>query len=155
MTDHPKTDAPQVIMLPPILVLHHISAGLVLNWLAGAQFGHSWGWLGLVFLAAGYAVTSWAMKLFAKAGTNIRPDMPSLAIVTSGPYKYSRNPMYLGFMLAFTGLAMLADAPVMLLMLAPLWYILDRHVIQPEEKYLTEKFCSVYTDYKNQVRRWV
>lgn len=150
-----SADTPKVIMLPPMLVLHHVVAGLVLNWALGMRMGHAWGWIGLVLLAAAYGLTVWARKKFQSAGTNVPPNLPSLAIVTGGPYEYTRNPMYMAFLLGFAGMALLANAPAMLLLLLPLWYILDRHVIQPEETYLRDKFGDTYRDYTLRVRRWV
>lgn len=155
MTTEDKKDVPSVIMLPPVLVLFHVIGGITLNWFAQAHFGHAWGWLGLVLLAACFGIIAWAKKLFDAAGTPIPPNQPALAIVKTGPYQYSRNPMYVSFLIGFVGLAMLADAPLMILAALPLWYILDRHVIAPEETYLAEKFGDTYLDYKAKVRRWV
>lgn len=158
-TDTPKPDAPRVIMLPPTLVLQHICAGLTLNWVINdfftLSFGHAWGWIGLILLITAFTLTAWSKNLFEKAGTNVPPNKPATAIVTDGAYKFTRNPMYLSFLMGFIGLAALADAPAMLLAAIPLWYILDRHVIAPEEQYLTEKFGDEYTEYKNRVRRWI
>ncbi len=148
-------DAPQILTMPPNILLMAIVAGLIVNWIIPVSFGHTWGALGLVLVLASIGMTIWCKRLFDEAGTNIRPDMPSLALVTDGPYKYSRNPIYLCFLFGYAGLAMLADAPLMLLMLAPLWYILDRHVIQPEEDYLAEKFGGAYLEYQSEVGRWV
>ena len=63
--------------------------------------------------------------------------------------------MYLAFMIGYVGLALMADAPAMLLLGFVLFYFLDQRVITPEEKYLSEKFGTVYTDYKDEVRRWI
>ena len=154
MTEEPK-DAPKVFMLPPTLVLHHIAAGLAFNWVVPMSFGHAWGWLGLALLLLADAITRRSKKLFEEAGTNVPPNQPALIIVREGPYKYSRNPMYVSFLLMFTGLSLLADAPMMLALIFPLFYFLDQRVIVPEEIYLTEKFGDVYLDYKKQVRRWI
>lgn len=148
-------DAPNVIMLPPVLMVLHITAGLVLNWFFAASMGHGWGWFGLLLLGVSVGIVQWSRGLFQKAGTNVPPNLPTLVLVTHGPYQYSRNPMYLCFLIWLAGLALVADAPLMLLMLVPFWYILDRHVIAPEEKYLTEKFGSVYTEYQAKARRWL
>ncbi len=156
MTEAPNDSAvPSVIMLPPILLLLHVTAGLVLNWFFAASLSHGWGWLGLLLLGFAMGIVSWAKKLFEKAGTPVPPNKPVTAIVTDGPYQYTRNPMYLCFMLWFAGLALMAGAPLMLLMLFPLFYFLDQHVIVPEEEYLAAKFGETYLDYKAKVRRWV
>lgn len=150
-----KKDIPNVIMLPPVLVLLHVIAGITLNWIFAVHFGHAWGWVGLILLGACFGIIAWSKKLFDAAGTPVPPNQPATAIVTDGPYKYSRNPMYLSFVMGFAGLSFLADAPVMLLMAIPLFLILDQKVIVPEEQYLSEKFGETYRDYQTQVRRWV
>lgn len=148
-------DAPKVIMMPPVLVLLHTAAGLAVNWMFNGHMAHGWGWLGLPLLGGGLALTIWAMRIFTKAGTNIPPSMPALKIVTHGPFEYSRNPMYVGFLAGFVGMALLAGAPWMLLFALPLWYILDQKVIAPEEVYLLDKFGEEYRSYTIAVRRWV
>jgi protein-S-isoprenylcysteine O-methyltransferase Ste14 len=149
------TDAPKVIMLPPTLLLLHICAGIILNWAIPMSFGHAWGWLGLLLVVLAFGITKWSKDVFKKAGTNVPPNQPALTIVKDGPYRFTRNPMYLCFLLVFTGLALLADAPMMMLLIFPLFYFLDQRVIVPEEEYLGAKFGDVYLDYKKQVRRWV
>jgi protein-S-isoprenylcysteine O-methyltransferase Ste14 len=148
-------DGAQVEMLPPHIFLLHLMAGIVLSWLIPIHFGHGWGGLGLIFFAGAFGVMLWCRKLFQEAETNIRPGQPTTVIIQTGPYKYSRNPIYVAFLVGFAGLAMMADAPVMLLLLGPLYYILDRKVIAPEEEYLAAKFGEEYTDYQDTVRRWV
>ena len=83
------------------------------------------------------------------------PNKPATAIVTTGIYQYTRNPMYLSFMLGVAALAFLGQLPYMLLALLPLYYFLDQRVIVPEETYLTEKFGTEYTAYTSRVRRWI
>ncbi|MAE52323.1 MAG: hypothetical protein CMH27_10990 [Micavibrio sp.] len=150
-----NNDKPDIITLPPNILLLSLIAGLVLNWVFPYPLGHLWGWLGLALLIASGACMIWCKKLFDEAGTNIRPDMPSLALVEDGPYQYSRNPIYLCFLTGYAGLAMLADAPAMFLCLPVLWYVLDRYIIQPEEEYLAEKFGGAYLDYTGRVGRWI
>lgn len=154
-SDLPPQDAPSVIMLPPTMLLLHVMAGITLNWFFGASMGHGWGWLGLIMLGGALGLIWWSKKLFTEAGTNVAPNQPTLVIVKTGPYQYSRNPIYLSFLLGFAGLAFLADAPVMLLVLFPLFYLLDQKVIVPEETYLAEKFGDVYLEYKAETRRWL
>lgn len=147
-------DAPKIITFPPNILLLAIVAGLVLNWLFPVSFGHMWGGAGLMLLGVSMAMIFWCKKLFSEAGTNIRPDMPTMALIKEGPYKYSRNPIYASFLIGFAGLAMLADAPVMLVVLLPLWYALDKYIIQPEEDYLANKFGAEYTEYMGLTHRW-
>ncbi len=91
----------------------------------------------------------------AKAGTDPRPDKPDTAMVEAGPFRFSRNPIYLGFLLAVAGFA---------LRWGDLWgwvavvlahLVLDRFVVAKEEAYLTTRFGAAYEAYRSRVRRWV
>ncbi len=151
----PEKDAPKVLTLPPNILLLAIIAGLVLNWIFPLDWGRTWGGLGLIILILSLGLIFWCKKLFDDAGTNIRPDEPSLTLITEGPYMYSRNPVYLGFLSGFAGLAMLANAPIMLLILIPLFFALQHYVVKPEETYLEEKFGSEYRNYMDMTKRWI
>jgi protein-S-isoprenylcysteine O-methyltransferase Ste14 len=155
MNDKDIKDAPKVIALPPMIVLLAVVAGILLDWIVPMNIGHIWGWPGLILLITGMVLIVWCRKIFQKAGTNIRPDQPTSVIIEHGPYQYSRNPIYFCFLICYAGLSLLADAPLMLLVLAPLYYILDQHVIVPEEQYLEHKFGEAYLSYKRRVRRWI
>ncbi len=150
-----KPDVPDVKMLPPMILVLFLAGGIVLDWLFPFNWGHMWGGLGLILLVSAMGVAKWAINTLKAAGTNVPPNKPATVIVTEGPFQYSRNPIYLCFLVAYTGLAMLADAPVMLLLVPVLYFVLERMVIVPEEKYLTEKFDETYTDYAVNVRRWL
>lgn len=149
-------DAPATGMLPPMRLVLFIVGGLVLDWLIPLGLGHGWGWLGLFFIGGALALGKWAINTFDKAGTNVPPNKPALAVVTDGPFKYTRNPMYLSMVVLYAGLAMVADAPLMLLLLTPaLWYVLDSQVIEAEEEYMDDKFGEKYNLYRDSVRRWI
>ena len=80
---------------------------------------------------------------------------PTLAIVTHGPYGFTRNPIYLGMFLGQTGLAIGFDSLWILVMLIPFYLVLRYGVVAREEAYLARKFGGVYLDYKSRVRRWL
>ena len=147
-------DHPDVPMLPPIVFLLFLIGGLVLDWLMPINFGHGWGAFGLILLIGALGVIAWCNMIFEKAGTNISPEKPSLTIIKEGPYAYSRNPIYVCFLVAYLGLAMLADAPVMILLTGALFFVLGKYVIQREEEYLEATFGEEYLDYKSKVGRW-
>src|SRR5262245_38195338 len=86
-------DVPNVIMLPPILIFLHVIGGITLDWIHPINFGHEWGWLGLAMLLSCFGIIAWCKKLFDVAGTPVPPNQPATAIVTTGPYEFSRNPM--------------------------------------------------------------
>ena len=89
------------------------------------------------------------------AGTNIRPSQPSLAIVTTGPFRLTRNPMYLSLCVLLLAVGLIADDAAFAILVAPLAATLHFGVILREERYLTRKFGDTYLQFKRQVRRWV
>lgn len=93
-----------------------------------------------------------AMK---QAGTNINPLQPATSLVTTGPFRFSRNPLYLSLTLLFAGLSLILNSLWGLIALAPVLAILHFGVILREERYLEAKFGESYRQYRTQVRRWL
>ena len=97
----------------------------------------------------------WAVRVMKTAGTNIRPDRPVTTIVTAGPYRFSRNPMYVSLCALQVGIALLIDGLMPLILVIPLVLVLHFGVIRREEIYLATKFGEDYLSFKNRVRRWL
>lgn len=150
----PVPATPPLMFLPPTLFIMFISAGLVLNWIFPLRFGHLWGGLGLLLIAAAFGLTHWAKSEFEKAGTPVAPNLPAKTLVTGGPYQYVRNPMYISFFLSYAGMAALADTPLMLLLLVPLYFVLDQKLVPAEEEHLAENFGEDYAEYMEATPRW-
>lgn len=110
---------------------------------------------GIALLAAGVALNVWASRLFERAGTTIRPFQRSSSVVVRGPYRLSRNPMYLGMVVALTGIGVLAGSIGPFLVVPPFVLLLDRVFIRVEEADLEEALGEPYLDYKARVRRWI
>ena len=91
---------------------------------------------------------------FVKAGTQVPTSRPSTAIVTTGPYRFSRNPIYLALTALYLGIIVMDSNLWGVLALVPVLYLMTTGVIQREEAYLEEKFGQEYLDYKASVRRW-
>jgi protein-S-isoprenylcysteine O-methyltransferase Ste14 len=108
----------------------------------------------LVVLLAGVLFTS-AVRTFRKANTPIPGNRPTTTIVRSGPYGFSRNPIYLAFTLFQVGLAVWVNSLGMLLALLPVLALMVLVVIPREERYLETRFSSEYLPYKRAVRRWL
>jgi protein-S-isoprenylcysteine O-methyltransferase Ste14 len=111
--------------------------------------------LGLVF--AGVAVRAVAQLSFLRAGTTLNPINPSnsSAFVSSGIYRFTRNPMYLGRLLQLSGWAVFLSN-VLAALLLPLFVLyIGRFQIQPEERALSARFGRAYAEYKQGVRRWL
>lgn len=96
-----------------------------------------------------------AMLRFRRAGTSMIPFNPSTALVTGGPYRFTRNPMYLGMAFLYIGLAVGFDLIWALIVLPVVIAAVDQLVIAKEEAYLVRKFGQPYLDYMAQVRRWL
>lgn len=95
------------------------------------------------------------MLRFHQAGTSVAPRMPTSALVTSGPYRITRNPMYVGMAFLYAGLALLLDLVWPLVFLPVVLLAIDRRVIPREERHLESEFGKEYFDYRGHVRKWL
>jgi len=141
---------------PPAIYLTAIVAGLVLHFAWPIPFAPR---LAMPFgvLTAVLAVTLfiWSIRTFHSAGTPVPGNRPTTAIVKVGPYRFSRNPIYLAFSLFQTGIALGVNDAWMLIMLLPTIFVMSFVVIPREERYLEARFGEEYTTYKASVRRWL
>jgi protein-S-isoprenylcysteine O-methyltransferase Ste14 len=156
LTAMPK-DTPGVAAPPPLIYLAGLAVGFGLEaLLPGGSLPAAvrWGGGGALLLAGAALLASFQV-LFSRDHTATNPWKPTTAIVTSGPYRLTRNPAYLGMALLYIGIALLADAPWVLVPLPVVLVAIDRGVIAREEHYLEGKFGQEYLDYKRGVRRWI
>ena len=155
-----KADNADVPVIPPVLFGAGIGAGYLLRWLAPvrlvpvrlkgeAAFAGS----GLALL--GLAFGGWALFTFLRAKTTPHPNHPVSALVTWGPYRVSRNPMYVGLSVFTAGLALLGNTAWVLAALPFVWLALRRFVIEREEAYLERRFGEEYRVFKMRTRRWI
>jgi protein-S-isoprenylcysteine O-methyltransferase Ste14 len=153
-------DHANVPVIPPVLFGLGLGAGFLLRWLVPVRLvppllereacfaGYALSILGLVF-------GGWALVTFLKARTTPHPNHPVNALVTWGPYRVSRNPMYVGLSGFTAGLALVANTPWLLAALPPVWFALRRLVIDREEAYLERKFGEEYGAFKTRTRCWL
>jgi protein-S-isoprenylcysteine O-methyltransferase Ste14 len=152
------TDRSNAVIRPPIAWALAFAAGLAIDQLYPLRWiPATWStvWIGVIVFAAGFALAIWAIVTFRKAGTRVETTKPTMAIVTQGPYRFTRNPIYLGMFLGRTGLAIGFDNLWILATLIPFYLVLRYGVVAREEAYLEHKFGDVYSDYKSRVRRWL
>ena len=97
----------------------------------------------------------WAFIVMRRAGTHIDTRRPALAVVTTGPFRFTRNPLYLSLVLLTLGLALIFNIAWAAILLIPVTIIVHYGVIRREECYLESKFGETYLEYKRKVRRWV
>jgi protein-S-isoprenylcysteine O-methyltransferase Ste14 len=151
-------DSSNAIVRPPIAWAIAIVIGLGLDWLCPLRFvpaSVSSTWVGGAIFMIGFALGMWAIMTIRKAGTRVETTKPTTTIVTSGPYRFTRNPIYLGMFLGLIGLAIGFDSLWFLAALAPFYLVIRHGVVAREEAYLERKFGTVYLDYKSRVRRWL
>ena len=151
----PADHGPGVRLPPPVIAALVMGAAWLLDRVWTLQIGPPAVALGgmVIFLAIGLA--GWAVLALVKAGNDPRPDRPDAALVATGPYRRSRNPIYLGLLLGATGLALIWGTLWAWLGVAVLHGVLDRLVIAKEEAYLATRFGADYESYKGRVRRWM
>jgi len=112
-----------------------------------------WTGAGVILVSLAFGVPGRAA--FARAGTEVNPFRPSTALVTSGPYRFSRNPMYVGVTGLLVGLALITRIGWLLILLVPVLGVMHRGVVRREERYLGRKFGSEYDAYRSRVRRYL
>jgi protein-S-isoprenylcysteine O-methyltransferase Ste14 len=111
--------------------------------------------IGLVPLVGGIWLFSSARAAFRRRRTALMPWTPSTNLVQDGPYRFSRNPIYLAFASMYLGAALIFDSICILIMLVIAVVLFDRMQIPREERYLQEKFGEEFARYRAKVRRWV
>ena len=150
-------DHAQVMVPPPLVFLGYLIGALVVNW--AVPFPEPWIFafriIGAVMVVAGFFLAGSAISQMRKSHTSPDPHQPVNALVTSGPYRFTRNPIYLGFLLIYLGFTMAAGTWWGWLGSPFLIWSVTNSVIQPEEVYLDDKFEEQYKEYCSRVRRWI
>jgi protein-S-isoprenylcysteine O-methyltransferase Ste14 len=150
MRDHPGVIAP-----PPLIALGAIAGG----WLAGQLVPlplPAWAlWPGLVLVAGGVALALWAERRFKAMGTAVMPWKPTTAIAVTGPYRFTRNPMYLGLLAAQFGTGLVLREGWIAGLTLVTFAVLHVGVVLREERYLSAKFGADYDSYRARTRRWL
>ena len=132
-----------------------VVGGLVDVWWARPAHPVGWRWIGPVVVGLGLGLMQWAVARFRRHRTAVMPWKPTRIIVEDGPFRLSRNPIYLGFAITLVGVGLWMDALAIVLAAVPALGITDRMIVRREEAYLTAKFGTEYTAYTRRVRRWL
>jgi protein-S-isoprenylcysteine O-methyltransferase Ste14 len=155
-----STAAPNRFAWPPLIYLAAIIAGIVLTvvyplpWITAplSDILFAAGWL-LVF--SGLALNISALRTLRRANTTMRPDRPSDHLVTSGPFSFTRNPIYLGNTMLTIGIGLVTESLWFLLFALCAAFATQKLAIEGEERHLEAKFGKKYRDYRARIRRWI
>ena len=150
-------DNPGVIAFPPLIWLVNAVTSVVVHLFIRLPMMKYSRCLvcGMIFIMLAPALALSALRTMKAAGTNVHPSEPALTIVRGGPFRFTRNPMYLALCLLQVALGFFLNDWVTLLFVVPLVLIFHYGVVLREEKYLTAKFGEPYLLYKREVRRWI
>lgn len=159
MTAEPKPPTSGVKFPPPAFFALALAAGFLVRrrWPASIAPGHDLEVrvAGVAAFLLGLGLALWAIRVFVAAGTSPNPTRPTSALAFAGPYRFTRNPMYLGLSAASAGVAMFWNALWPLLGVPLAMALVTRFVIAREERYLASRFGAPYVDYTRKVRRWL
>jgi protein-S-isoprenylcysteine O-methyltransferase Ste14 len=154
-----EEDSAKVGFPPPFIYLGALIAGIGIGLLPGVpSLGLPDGLRyvgGAALLLVGAGLLLAAASRFRSSGTNVEPWKPVSTIVSVGPYRWTRNPMYLGMALVYAGIALACGSLTALVLLPIVLAIVQTRVIAREERYLETKFGEDYRRYKAGVRRWL
>jgi protein-S-isoprenylcysteine O-methyltransferase Ste14 len=154
-----KPHRPDVHVAPPLVFAGGFIVGYLVHrfWIAINIAGAASGVrpIGLIFVLLGLALALWGVAVFRRAKTTIMPFRASSAVVQDGPYRFTRNPMYVGMTLGYLGASLLFNTAWPMILLPLVLWAMVRLVITREEAFLSATFGSEYDDYRRRVRRWL
>lgn len=147
-----------VRIFPPAIHVAAIALGFLVQWVAPVRIIDGGGRLtllaGCLLLAIAAGLIAWTVTVMFRAGTTPNPTRPTTALIIDGPFRLTRNPMYLAWELICVGVGLAANALWPVLMAIPAAFATRRLVIDKEERYLGRRFGADYEAYKARVRRW-
>jgi protein-S-isoprenylcysteine O-methyltransferase Ste14 len=151
-------DVPDIVVLPPVLVGGILLIGVLIHYavwtvnLLPTVLARA---LGItIFISAG-VLAHFAHLAMKRVGTNILPTQPTLALATDGPYRFSRNPLYIAAIGVYLGVTLWVNGLAPLLLILPMTLLLHWGIVLREERYLKAKFGDSYQAYQMSVRRWL
>jgi protein-S-isoprenylcysteine O-methyltransferase Ste14 len=148
---------PKKLMVPPLWLMLGLLAMLALDEALPIVevVPERWRWVGLLIAGPGFLQGVWAISFFVKAQTPLHPHDDATSLITAGPYRYSRNPMYLGLLAVLIGTA-IGFGSLSPWLIPPLFVaVITNQFIRPEERRLEARFGEAYRAYRASVRRWL
>jgi protein-S-isoprenylcysteine O-methyltransferase Ste14 len=158
--DHNSTDHPDVITFPPLIYLAGLGLSLAAKLLVRLPITPKWlrrprRKAGFALIATGIGVAAWGARTFQEADTSISPHDPATTLVESGPYEYTRNPIYIGMTAVYSGITLLLNNFWGFLLLPGVLVVVQRGVIEREEAHLRATFGDAYDEYTERIPRWL
>jgi protein-S-isoprenylcysteine O-methyltransferase Ste14 len=152
-----EPDSSGVMLPPPFIYLVGLGIGWLLDaWYPLGRIPDTARWvLGGTLGVAGLGIMLSALRLMRRAGTAINPTKPTTRLVLAGPFRFTRNPLYLSLLLIYGAIAVLTNGIWGLVLLPAVIVTLQRVVISKEEAYLERRFGEEYRSYRARVRRWI
>ncbi len=144
-------------ILPPMYLFTSLACMVLLQFFLPVYqlISYPWNAIGIIPLMLGMTLNISADRAFKKIGTTVKPFEVSTTLVTSGVFRYSRNPMYLGMVMILTGVAFLLGALSPFIIIPIFAITMDRVFIVSEENMLDQRFGGKWQQYKENVRRWI
>ena len=159
MTARAPLSDPGVRFPPPFIFVGGFLGGWAVNrWGRGLPLssgGVPLERIGFGILIVGVVLAAWGIVTFRRARTAVIPHHAASQLVTSGPYRFTRNPMYVGLTIAYLGGAAVINSAWPLILLPVVLVVLVRSVVSREEQYLSDAFGDQFTAYRSRVRRWL
>lgn len=142
---------------PTAFLLVWAAAGLTLEWLASVPMPRPElaSVVAVPFLLVGVGFLAWGMFVFWRHGTPADHARPTTTLVTTGPFRFSRNPFYVGLIALMVGMSLAYALVWGLLLTVPVAWAIRRYTVLPEEAYLADEFGDEYERYRSSVRRWI
>jgi len=142
--------------IPPLIFLVALAVIIALGRMPGAEFiAPPWQLSGIAFIALGLSLAVWGRLEFHRAGTSVRPTEQPATMVATGPFRFTRNPMYLGMSIVLLGVAVLFGKLIPLLIPFLFAWVISVRFIRHEEERLIGLFGDAYAEYMHRVRRWI
>jgi protein-S-isoprenylcysteine O-methyltransferase Ste14 len=153
----PSSDVPDIIVLPPVLVGGMLLIGVLIHyalWTVTLLPTVVARVLGVVIFILAGILAHLAQLAMKRVGTHVLPTQPTLALATDGPYRFSRNPLYVAAIGVYLGVTLWVNGLAPLLLMFPMMWLLHWGIVLREERYLKAKFGNTYEAYQTAVRRW-
>jgi len=152
-------EKPNTIPWPPIITL----AAIAIGWIAQRIEPLDWIYeisqliwqLGVVIVIVALSIAAWAFLTFKSINTTVMPNKAASHLATTGPFRWSRNPIYVADIMVISGIALASGNAWMLITAAVAIFAIEEFAIKREEKHLLAKFGADWTQYSNRVRRWI